>query len=223
MKDRRRACFEEHENSYHSRAGPLEKLVCMLCTTEVSNIHHASLQGQLPYLSAFCKLHSFLSPNVNISPVGTVFNFCLTCCGALLERAYTTGGYEQLALNCLSPSGGESVRNQGPLPPTPNERGVIMVSLQQKHILLVEDDEGTLSATTAMLERLGHGVTAETEGLKALRTFSEEPDRFDLALLDHGMADVTGLEIAQRMRRIRPRFSGRRLYEILVTHLRLNN
>jgi CheY-like chemotaxis protein len=81
-----------------------------------------------------------------------------------------------------------------------------MVLLQQKHILLVEDDEDTLSATTAMLERLGHGVTAETEGLKALRTFSEEPDRFDLALLDHGMADVTGLEIAQRMRRIRPGF-----------------
>jgi CheY-like chemotaxis protein len=74
-----------------------------------------------------------------------------------------------------------------------------------------------------MLERLGYSVTAETEGLKALRTFSEEPDRFDLALLDHGMADVTGLEITQRMRRIRPRFSGRRLYGILVTHLRLNN
>ena len=81
-----------------------------------------------------------------------------------------------------------------------------MASLQQKHILLVEDDADTLSATTAMLERLGYSVTAEVEGLKALRTFSEEPDRFDLALLDHGMADVTGLEIAQRMRRIRPSF-----------------
>jgi CheY-like chemotaxis protein len=57
-----------------------------------------------------------------------------------------------------------------------------------------------------MLERLGYSLTAETESLKALRTFSEEPDRFDLALLDHGMADVTGLEIAQRMRRIRPGF-----------------
>ena len=81
-----------------------------------------------------------------------------------------------------------------------------MVSLQQKHILLVEDDADTLSATTAMLERLGYSVTAETEGLKALRTFSEEPDRFDLALLDHGMADVSGLELAQRFRRIRPGF-----------------
>ena len=81
-----------------------------------------------------------------------------------------------------------------------------MASLQQKHILLVEDDADTLSATTAMLERLGYRVRAETEGLKALRTFSEEPDGFGLALLDHGMADVTGLELAQRMRRIRPGF-----------------
>jgi two-component system, cell cycle sensor histidine kinase and response regulator CckA len=81
-----------------------------------------------------------------------------------------------------------------------------MASLQQEHILLVEDDEDTLTVTTVMLERLGYSVTAETEGLKALRTFSEEPDRFDLALLDHGMPDVTGLELAQRMGRIRPGF-----------------
>ena len=57
-----------------------------------------------------------------------------------------------------------------------------------------------------MLERLGYSVTAETEGLKALKAFSEKPDRFDLALLDHGMADITGLELAQRFRRIRPGF-----------------
>jgi len=88
----------------------------------------------------------------------------------------------------------------------PQRKGVIMVPGQQKRILFVEDDADTLSVTIAMLERLGYSVTAETEGLKALRTFSEEPDRFDLALLDHGMADVTELELAQRMRRIRPGF-----------------
>ena len=54
----------------------------------------------------------------------------------------------------------------GLLPPTPNERGVTMASKQPQHILLVEDDEDTLSATTAMLERLGYRVRAETEGLE---------------------------------------------------------
>ncbi len=81
-----------------------------------------------------------------------------------------------------------------------------MASARRQHILLVEDDEDTLSATAAMLERLGYSVRAETEGLKALRTFSEEPGLFDLALLDHGVADLTGLELARRMRRIRPGF-----------------
>jgi len=81
-----------------------------------------------------------------------------------------------------------------------------MASRGRKHILLVEDDEDTLSATTATLERLGYSVKAETEGLKALQTFSKEPDLFDLALLDHGIADVTGLELAVLMRRIRPGF-----------------
>lgn len=81
-----------------------------------------------------------------------------------------------------------------------------MASARRQHILLVEDEEDTLSATAAMLERLGYSVRAETEGLKALRTFSEEPGLFDLALLDHGVADLTGLELARRMRRIRPGF-----------------
>ena len=81
-----------------------------------------------------------------------------------------------------------------------------MASARQKHILLVEDHEDTLSATTAMLERLGYRVRSEMESLKALRMFSEEPDLFDLALLDHWMADLAGLELAQHMRRIRPGF-----------------
>ena len=77
---------------------------------------------------------------------------------------------------------------------------------RRQHILLVENDEDSLRTTTALLECLGYSVRAETESLKALRTFSEEPDLFDLALLDHGMADLAGLELAQRFRRIRRGF-----------------
>ena len=81
-----------------------------------------------------------------------------------------------------------------------------MALQQRQHILFVEDDADTLDVTVAMLERLGYSVKAETEGLEALKAFSEAPDGFDLALLDHGMADITGLELAQRFRRIRPGF-----------------
>ena len=101
------------------------------------------------------------------------------------------------------------------MPATPKKGGVIMALRHQNHILLVEDDEDALSATTAMLERLGYSVRAETEGLKALRTFSEEPGLFNLALLDHGMADVTGLETRPTHETHPTRSPGRRLHGIL--------
>jgi CheY-like chemotaxis protein len=81
-----------------------------------------------------------------------------------------------------------------------------MASRYQKQILFVEDDEDALNVTSTMLEPLGYSVKAETEGLKALETFAEEPDLFDLALFDHGMPDLAGMELAQCMRRIRPGF-----------------
>jgi CheY-like chemotaxis protein len=81
-----------------------------------------------------------------------------------------------------------------------------MISRHPLYILLVDDEEDIVSVTASMLQRLGHTVRAETQSLNALRRFSEEPDRFDLAILDYVMPDLTGLELAQRFRRIRPGF-----------------
>ena len=74
------------------------------------------------------------------------------------------------------------------------------------HVLVVGDQEDTVSLTTSMLERLGHSTQGETQSLKALKIFSEKPDRFDFAILDHVMPDLTGLELAERFRRIRRGF-----------------
>jgi len=81
-----------------------------------------------------------------------------------------------------------------------------MASEQGPHILYLEDDESVLSITTSMLEHLGCRVRGETDSLKALRTFSEEPDAFNLAILETLMPQLSGLELAVRLRRIRPRF-----------------
>ena len=81
-----------------------------------------------------------------------------------------------------------------------------MASGQRLTILVVEDGEDTFNATGAMLKRLGYTVKGETQSLEALRAFSEEPDRFDLAILDNVMDGLTGLELARRFRRIRPGF-----------------
>jgi len=73
-------------------------------------------------------------------------------------------------------------------------------------VLVVEDGGDVFNATAAMLERLGCSVKGETQSLEALRAFSEEPDRFDLAILDNVVDGLTGLELAKRFRRIRPSF-----------------
>jgi CheY-like chemotaxis protein len=81
-----------------------------------------------------------------------------------------------------------------------------MVSGERLRVLVVEDNGDAFNATTAMLERLGHSVRGETQSLEALRAFSEDPDRFDLAILDSVKDGLTGLELAKRFRRIRPGF-----------------
>ncbi len=77
---------------------------------------------------------------------------------------------------------------------------------RQLHVLFVDDDETIVHASTTMLENLGHKVSGHNGSLKALRAFSEEPDEFDLAIVDHDMPDMTGLELGERLRRIRPGF-----------------
>jgi DNA-binding NtrC family response regulator len=77
---------------------------------------------------------------------------------------------------------------------------------RQLHVLFVDNDEAIVRDSARMLEKLGYRVSAHNESLKALRAFSEEPDEFDLAIVDHGMPDITGLELGERLRRIRPGF-----------------
>jgi CheY-like chemotaxis protein len=74
------------------------------------------------------------------------------------------------------------------------------------HILLVDPDGDVMGATTLMLERLGYTVHGETSSLAALRTFSENADKFDLAIIEPLMPELTGLELAVRLGRIRRGF-----------------
>jgi DNA-binding NtrC family response regulator len=76
----------------------------------------------------------------------------------------------------------------------------------QLHVLFVDDDETVVKTTVIMLENLGHKASGYAGSLKALRAFSEEPDEFDLAIVRHDLADMTGLELGERLRRIRPGF-----------------
>jgi two-component system, cell cycle sensor histidine kinase and response regulator CckA len=85
-----------------------------------------------------------------------------------------------------------------------------MASNRAPHILVVDCDKDMVEITTAMLERLGYSTQGEMESAKALRTFSDDPDKFDLAIIEpmvpDGVSGVTGVELAVRFRRIRRGF-----------------
>ena len=66
---------------------------------------------------------------------------------------------------------------------------------------------GTACAATAgMIESLCHRVDAETDGLSALKVFSENPDKFDLAIIEPMLPDLMDPDLAIRFRHIRPGF-----------------
>ena len=55
----------------------------------------------------------------------------------------------------------------------------------------------------AMLERLGYKLTIKNCSFEALKTFEENPDRFDLVITDQTMPGMTGAELAGKILQLR--------------------
>jgi two-component system KDP operon response regulator KdpE len=66
-------------------------------------------------------------------------------------------------------------------------------------VLLVEDDEATLSLVAANLRGHGYAVRAAPDGEEALRFW--EAQRPDVVLLDLGLPGIDGLSVIRRIRR----------------------
>jgi CheY-like chemotaxis protein len=73
-------------------------------------------------------------------------------------------------------------------------------------ILFVDADSEVIEVVSRILTKLGHVVTSQSTSCAALRIFSEQPDGFDIAILEVSMDLLTGLELAHRFRNIRPGF-----------------
>jgi CheY-like chemotaxis protein len=82
--------------------------------------------------------------------------------------------------------------------PSPSENADVSY-----RVLLVDDDAEVTAATVAMLEQLGHRVRVATSGVAALAIIDEK-GKLDLIITDHAMAGMTGMELAERIRRIHP-------------------
>ena len=71
-------------------------------------------------------------------------------------------------------------------------------------ILLVDDEPDVLEITQEMLERLGFDVHASGRGSEALRWIGSHEGPVAAALLDLTMPEMSGDEVARRLRRLRP-------------------
>ncbi|MBP8130933.1 MAG: response regulator [Candidatus Hydrogenedentes bacterium] len=75
-----------------------------------------------------------------------------------------------------------------------------------EHILVVDDEAQLVSMWTEMLRALGYQVTSYTSSVSALQDFVDGPERFQLALLDQTMPELSGAELARRIFAVNPEF-----------------
>jgi PAS domain S-box-containing protein len=74
----------------------------------------------------------------------------------------------------------------------------------KEHILFLDDEELLVEWGRAALTRLGYKVTSMTDSVEALKTFSADPAQFDLVVTDQTMPGLTGMQLAQKLLKMRP-------------------
>jgi CheY-like chemotaxis protein len=85
-----------------------------------------------------------------------------------------------------------------PAPPRP----LLGTEMRPLTILAVDDDALVLMNTVAMLEDLGHEVAGAHSGAEALALMARRA--FDLVVTDHAMPQLTGAQLAAKIRAARP-------------------
>jgi len=73
-----------------------------------------------------------------------------------------------------------------------------------ERILLVDDEEKIVKMEKQMLERLGYHVITRTESIEAFEEFKSNPDAFDLIITDMTMPKMTGIQLSNGIKKIRP-------------------
>ncbi|MDH5674470.1 MAG: PAS domain S-box protein [Myxococcales bacterium] len=80
--------------------------------------------------------------------------------------------------------------------PSPAPR---LARIRARRVLLVDDEPSVATAAARLLRRTGYEVETFLSPLKALTTFRQQPGRYDLALLDHNMPELSGIELGRAL------------------------
>jgi PAS domain S-box-containing protein len=75
-----------------------------------------------------------------------------------------------------------------------------------ERLLFVDDDEDLVSLSKTLLQKMGYQVSTATTGDEALAAFQKSPLAFDAMITDVSMPGMSGLDLAQRVLALRPRF-----------------
>ena len=81
-------------------------------------------------------------------------------------------------------------------PPAPRGKG--------QRILVIDDEAPLVAVTTEVLSRLGYEAVGFSNGRDALAEVEAAPSRFDAVITDEVMPGLSGTEVAQRLRLLRP-------------------
>jgi signal transduction histidine kinase/ligand-binding sensor protein/ActR/RegA family two-component response regulator len=73
-----------------------------------------------------------------------------------------------------------------------------------ENLLVVDDDKDLLKIERHLLLDLGYTVTAKTSPIEALEVFRDQPNSFDVIILDQTMPEMTGDDLAKEILNIRP-------------------
>lgn len=69
-------------------------------------------------------------------------------------------------------------------------------------ILYVDDEQSLTELVKDMLENLGYKVDTHTDSIEALENFRQHPGRYDLVISDQTMPNMTGVRLAEKIRKI---------------------
>ena len=98
---------------------------------------------------------------------------------------------------CLPQAHQAAERNEVPAAPRTVHEG-------HETILLVEDEEGVRRLLTHILHKRGYQVLEASDGDEALQIFAQRAGEIELVLTDMVMPHMSGRELAERVRQMRP-------------------
>ena len=115
-----------------------------------------------------------------------------------LETQIGKGSVFRVMLPAADPRADEH-REAASIVPIPVSRAVL-----RGHVLVVEDESMVGDFMVELLESWGLDVSLHREPQQALRWIEDSGTPIDLVLTDHTMPQMTGLELARRVRACRP-------------------